>query len=63
MALKLQDRDMVELLMHIEGTQTRRRSAVAFLEERGNVVVHEGGCVLKGLCMKGVGARHIRRRI
>lgn len=45
--------------MHIEGTQTWTWSAVAFLEERGNVVVHEGGCVLKGLCMKGVGGQGI----
>lgn len=30
-------------------------AAVAFLEERGKAVVHEGGCVSKGLCMKGVG--------
>ena len=49
--------------MHNEGTVIGRLSAVALLEDRGKVVVHEGACVLKGLCMKGVGARHIRRRI
>jgi hypothetical protein len=52
---KLQQRDMVELVMHDGGGGEGDLAAVALLEERGKVVVHEGGWVLKGLCMKRVG--------